>query len=62
MNVTARRTMGVSMPEWLIAVLIPIGLLVVCAGAFLVWVSVDTHNPVHRDTSDPEVGHWSDYS
>ncbi|GHA53354.1 hypothetical protein [Streptomyces tendae] len=50
------------MPEWLIAVLIPIGLLVVCAGAFLVWVSVDTHNPVHRDTSDPEAGHWSDYS
>ncbi|MGV9908851.1 hypothetical protein [Streptomyces tendae] len=40
----------------------PIGLLVVCAGAFLVWVSVVTHNPVHRDTSDPEVGHWSDYS
>ncbi|MEV0014180.1 hypothetical protein [Streptomyces tendae] len=50
------------MPEWLIAVLVPIGLLGVCAGAFLVCASLDTHNPVHRDTSDPEVGHWSDHS
>lgn len=50
------------MPEWLIAALIPIGLLGVCAAAFLVWVSLGTQKPVHRDPAEPEVGHWADPS
>jgi hypothetical protein len=47
------------MPEWLIAVLIPLGLLGLGAAVYLVWVSLGTQDPVGRDVSDPDKDHWS---
>ncbi|MFF5971873.1 hypothetical protein ACFY7C_10145 [Streptomyces sp. NPDC012769] len=36
------------MPEWLIAVLVPVGMLGLGAGAFLVWVKFGTDRPVEH--------------
>ncbi|WP_415948121.1 hypothetical protein [Streptomyces sp. KLOTTS4A1] len=50
------------MPTWLIAILIPVGLLALCVAVYLAWVALGTQKPVHRDPSDPDVDHWSNPS
>ncbi|MFI8517132.1 hypothetical protein ACIGEZ_04780 [Streptomyces sp. NPDC085481] len=42
------------MPEWLIAVLIPVGLTGLGAVAFLVWARLGTDRPVEHEGSMPE--------
>lgn len=41
------------MPEWLLAVLIPIGLLGVGVCAFLIWAALGTDRPVEHHSSMP---------
>jgi hypothetical protein len=43
------------MPEWALAILIPVGLLAVGLGTFLVWARLGTKEPLnHGDNRMPE--------
>ncbi|MGW6563857.1 hypothetical protein [Streptomyces sp. NPDC054975] len=42
------------MPEWVLAVLIPVGLLTVGLGVFLVWARFGTKEPREHDNVMPE--------
>ncbi|MET9364561.1 hypothetical protein ABZX93_27080 [Streptomyces sp. NPDC006632] len=42
------------MPEWALAVLIPVGLLGVGLGTFWVWACLGTKEPVNHDNPMPE--------
>ncbi|MFI9046116.1 hypothetical protein [Streptomyces sp. NPDC053427] len=42
------------MPEWVLAILVPVGLLAVGLGTFLVWARLGTKEPLHHDNQMPE--------
>lgn len=42
------------MPEWALAILIPVGLLAVGLGVFLVWARLGTKEPLPHDNRMPE--------
>ncbi|MFI6006845.1 hypothetical protein ACIA98_42070 [Streptomyces sp. NPDC051366] len=44
---------GVVMPEWMLAVLIPVGLLGVGVCTFLIWATLGTDRPVEHHSSMP---------
>lgn len=45
---------GGVMPEWVLAKLIPVGLLAVGLGVFLVWARLGTKEPLPHDNRMPE--------
>ncbi len=42
------------MPEWALAILIPVGLLAVGLGTFLLWARLGTKEPLKHDNRMPE--------
>ncbi|MEU7005361.1 hypothetical protein [Streptomyces sp. NPDC046332] len=42
------------MPDWVLAVLIPVGLLTVGVGVFLLWPRLGTKEPLEHDNPMPE--------
>ncbi|MBZ4320509.1 hypothetical protein [Streptomyces huiliensis] len=42
------------MPEWALAILIPVGLLAVGLGAFLIWARLGTKEPLKHDNQITE--------
>ncbi|WP_406146799.1 hypothetical protein [Streptomyces sp. NBC_01012] len=42
------------MPDRALAVLVPVGLIAVCLGVFLLWVRLGTKEPLKHDNTMPE--------
>jgi hypothetical protein len=48
------------MPDWLWAVLVPVVLLGLAVGAFVVWAARGTADPVEHHSTMPDEPNWPD--